>query len=440
MSTWPSQRSSLSTWRRGLGAASGLDLLLAPFIGVTLLLRVLTDDLSGPDSQNSGSLNLSGGIAVLFILVAAGLLLRRRRGVSPTVLAGLWLCLWTAIAVNTDGASTETLREGVREASVVALAVIIYNGRGAVTVVLATRLVQLVGFAPALIALYQLASHTGRDIAGELRSYGTFAHPDSAAMFFAIAATVSLWRYLDDGRHRLDALLTTVFAVALLATFSLDGLATLVAMLVAYGALIRGSFRAKLIPCAVAGLVTVAFFATPLGAKRFTSESSTRVGTAEHGEANSSLAWRLDKWKTLIPEWKRSPLVGLGLGTTITGARLPGNQFAGEAPHNEYLRYLVETGVVGLAILLWALGIMIRRLVLKRRVRSVVGVGTFKPATLAIVVVIGCLVNSLAESTLLNSPTCYAAALIVVAVLSLPSIEVGEATIAPAVRTRRSAH
>jgi hypothetical protein len=427
MNASPLQRSRVFSLRRWFDPASGLGCLLVAFLGATLLVRVLTDDLAGPDSQNSGSLNLSGGIAVLFILVAIGLLLGRRRGVLPAALAVLWLCIWTGVAVNTSGASSETLREGVREVSVVALAVIVYNARGAVTVPIATRLVQLVGFAPALIALYQLASHTGKDIAGELRSYGTFAHPDSAAMFFAIAAAASLWRYLDDGRRRFDALLTALFVAALLTTLSLDGLITLIAMLMAYGALRPGAFRARLIPWAIAGLAALTFFATPVGSRRITNESSTSLRTAERGEANSSLAWRLNKWKTLLPEWERSPVVGRGLGTTVTGRRIPGNQFAGEAPHDEYVRYLVETGVVGLAILLWALTILTRRLVRKRRVPGAMEVGTPNPATLALVIVIGCLVNSLAENTLLNSPTCYAAVLIVYAVLALPLIEMRRA-------------
>ena len=429
MTALPLQRSRVFSLRRWFDPASGLDRLLVPFLGATLLVRVLTDNLSGLDTQNSGSLNLSGGIAVLFILVAVGLLTRRRRGVLPTALAVLWLCVWTGVAVNTNGASTETLREGVREASVIALAAIVYNARGAVTVPIATRLVQLVGFAPALVALYQLAAHTGRDIGGEFRSYGTFAHPDSAAMFFAIAAIASLWRYLDDGQRRFDALLTAVFAAALLTTLSLDGLATLIAMLIAYGALRPGSLRNKLIPCAVAGLVALAFFATPLGTRRIANEASTRLRTAESGKANSSLAWRLDKWKMLMPKWERSPFVGQGLGTTITGQRILGNEFAGEAPHNEYVRCLVETGIVGLAILLWAFTILISRLVRKQRIRGRLDVSTFNPATLALVIVIGCLVNSLAENTFLNSTTCYAAALIVAAVLSLPGTETRRAPI-----------
>jgi O-antigen ligase len=436
MSAWPSQASRLTPWRRTLGAASGLALStggLVLFLGATLLVRVLTDDLSSPNSRHSGSLNLSGAIAVLFILVAGGLLLRRRHGVLPTVLAVLWLCVWTAVAVNTSGASTETLREGVREGSVIALAVIVYNARGAVTIPIATRLVQLVGFAPALLALYQLATHTGMDVSGQLRSNGTFAQPNSAVMFFGLAAIASLWRYLDYGRRRSDALLVTLFAAAVISTYSVDGLISVVAMMAAFGALLAGPWRDRLVPYMVGGLVVLVFFATPLGSQRISKESSTSVATTEGQKPNSDLAWRLHKWKTLIPDWERSPLFGRGLGTTTTEAAIPKNAFAGTPPLNEYVRYLVETGVVGFMILLGALAVLIRRLVRRRRIPGTLDAGTLNAATLALAVIAGCLVNSLADNTFLDSPTCYAAALIVVAVLSLPGIEVRRAPASQAV-------
>jgi O-antigen ligase len=417
-----SQRSRALPWRGWLGATSGLNPLLVGFLGAALLLRVLTDDLSAPDSRHSGSLNLSGGIAVLLILVAGCLLLRRRRGVLPTVLTVLWLCIWMAIAVNTSGTSIETLREGVREVSVVALAVIVYNVRGVVTVPIATRLVQLVCFAPALIALYQLATHTGMDVAHNLRANGTFAHPNSAAMFFAIAAIASLWQYLDNGRHRYDALLMTLFATALIATFSIDGLITLVAMLTAFGALRPGSLRVKLGPCAIAGVVVLVFFATPLGSQRVAGETSTSLAAAERGETNSTLDTRLYRWKTLLPEWEQSPVFGRGLGTTTTTESTSANRLNYLLPHNEYLRYLVETGVVGLAILLAALAILLRGLFRMRNVLGTPSAGTFNSPSLGIAIVLGCLVNSLADNTLLNSPTCYAAALIVAAVLAAPGV------------------
>jgi len=422
MSAWPSQRGRLSSWQRGLDTASGLDLVLVSFLAAMLFVRVLTDDVSPADSRHTGSLNLSGVIAVLFMLVALGLLVRRRHGVLPTVLAVSYLCVWTAVALNTNGASTETLREGVREVSIVALFVIVYNARGVVTVPIAARLVQLIGFVPALIALYQLATHTGMDIAHNIRANGTFAHPSSAAMFFTIATTASLWLYLDNGRRRVDVLLTTLFAAALIATFSIDGLITLVAMLVAFGALHPGSLRSKLVPYAVACVVVLVFFATPLGSRRVVKESSTSLATSEQEKANTSLAWRLHKWKTLLPEWERSPIVGRGLGTTVTVEHIPGNEYAGEPPLNEYVRYLVETGIVGLAILLAALFLLVRALVRRRRIPGTLEAGTRNAPTLALAIVVGCLIDSLADNTLLDTPTAYAVALIVAAVLACPSV------------------
>jgi O-antigen ligase len=419
-----SQRGRRSApWHR-LGATSRSNRLLVPFLALTLFVRILTDDLSAPDSRHSGSLNLSGVIAVLFMLVAAGLLLRRRQGLVPTVLVGLWLCIWIVIAVGTSGTSTETLREGVREMSVVALGVTVYNARGIVTVPIATRLVQFVGFVPALLALYQLATDTGMDVAGNIRAHGTFAHPNSAAMFFAIAATVSLWLYLDNGRHRVDALLMTLFGAALIATFSIDGLITLAAMFTALGALRPGTLRAKLGPCAFAAALVLIFFATPLGAKRVAGDTATSLAAADRGETTSTLDTRLYRWKTLLPQWEESPVFGRGLGTTTTAEDTATNRLNGLLPHNEYIRYLVETGIVGAAILLAALTLLIRNIVRRRRAPGTLDAGTINAPALALAIVFGCLVNSLADNTLLNSPTCYAATLIIVAVLALPGIKV----------------
>ncbi|HXA53288.1 MAG TPA: O-antigen ligase family protein [Solirubrobacteraceae bacterium] len=417
MSTPISQRDRPSPWPHSLGAVRGLYPPLVLLLGALLLVRILTDDRSAADSRHSGSLNLSSLIAIAFILLAGYLLLQQRRGMLPAALAMLWLCVWMGVAVHTSGASTEALREGVREVSVVALAVIVYNARGTITVPIAARLVQLVGCIPAVLALYQLATHTGMDIAGNIRAHGTFAHPNSAAMFFAIAATASLWMYLDAGRRVLDAILTALFCAALIATFSIDGLATASAMLLVLGALRPGPLAAKLVPCAVAAALVLVFFATPLGSKRVAGETATSLSAAERGETTSTLDTRLYRWKTLLPEWERSPVVGQGLGVTTTAVGTRSNPLNGLLPHNEYIRYLVETGIIGVVILLAALVILIRQLLrLRGDPRDSERVNG---AALALAVVAGCLVNSLADNTLLNSPTCYAAILIVTAALAV---------------------
>lgn len=412
-------RTRMSSLRSRFTAVHRGETLLTSFLGVALLARVLTDNLAPPDSHQSGSLNLSSGIAVLFILLAALLLLRQRRGLRPTMLAALWVCAWTAVAVDTHGASAETLREGVREGSVIALAVIVANAPRRITIATAARLVVLIGFLPGAIAVYQLATHSGMDIAGNIRANGTFAHPDSAAMFFAIAAAASLWLYLEDGRRRLDALLLLLFGAAVIATYSIDGTLALIAMLTALGALRRGSSREKLGCYLAATLAIVAFLATPLGLRRILHESTTSAASAQHGGDSTSLDWRLHKWETLLPRWEASPIVGQGLGSTVTAKAVPGDPYSGKPPHNEYVRYLVETGVLGLTILLGALALLVRDLARRRRNLDRLQEASNDALALALVVIAGCLVNALADNTFLNSPTCYAAALIVISASSV---------------------
>jgi O-antigen ligase len=391
--------------------AVAIDLPLIPVIGLSLLVRVLTDDLSSSTSRHSSSVNLSALIAVVLILVAIGLALRRRQAIWPTLLATAWLGIWTAIAIGSHGLSSLTIREGVREGSIVALAVIVFNSRDVLKLSVVTRIVQLAGLPSAFIALYQLATHGGQSIEGHLRAYGTFAQPNSAAVFFAIATMTSLWRYLDTGRRRSDALFVVVYAVATVSTFSLGGLASLLVMIFAYGLLRPGSLRLKLGSCLVAVVIIVSFLATPLGSARLASEASTNVSPG-HGTSNSSLSWRFYKWKTLIPEWEKEPLFGQGIGTTTTTEGTSENHTAGFLPHSEVVRYLVETGTAGFVVLVAALAALCVRLSRRRALPD-----TNQAATFGLALLLGLLVNAVAANTLLYTPAAYATALILAATL-----------------------
>ena len=162
----------------------------------------------------------------------------------------------------------------------------------------------------------------------------------------------------------------------------------------------------------------IAFLSTSLGAKRIANESSTRLnsGSAQNGTANTSLAERIYKWHTLIPEWEQSPFVGRGLGTTLTTEGKFEDAATGLVPHNEYLRYLVETGVIGLTSLLSPSSSYIRRLAQRRRGAF----GAPNAGALGIAIIAGCPVNAIADNTLLYATTGYAAALIIGAILSMP--------------------
>jgi O-antigen ligase len=399
--------------------AVAIDLPLAPFLGLALLVRVLTDDSSSATSRHSAAVNISVLIAGLFILVAAGLILRRGQKFGPALLASFGLCLWTAIAVKTNGASAVTIREGVREASMVAIAVIVCNSRRVLTLAVVTRLIQLAGIVSACIALYQLATHTGQPVAGEIRSNGTFAQPNGAAVFFAVATMASLWRFIEFGHRRFDTLLVALFAGATLATFSLGGLSCLLVMLIAFGLLRPGSPRIKLGSLAVAAVIVAVFLATPLGAERIASQSSTNFASTGKREASgSSLEWRFDKWRTLLPEWEQNPVFGRGLGTTTLTEGTTEHRTLGTLPHSEYVRYLVETGAIGLAALLGGIFVLLRRL---RRIAASDPNGA---GALGLAITLGLLVNAVAANTLLYTAAAYAAIAIVAAILSESNPEV----------------
>ena len=397
--------------------AVAVDLPLVPFLAGVLFVRVLTDaTLSSTTSRYTGALNLSAAIAILFMLVAGGLMLRRQRGAGPALLVVIGLGVWTLVAIASQGASTVTVREGVREASMLAVALIVYNAPRTFAMPVVVRILQVVGTISAIVAIEQFASGTGVMINGEIRSAGTFTHPNGASMFFSIAAAGSIWRYFDYGRGRLDLLLAALFAAATISTFSLSGLGALIAMLVVFGALRRrGSLKMMLGSYAAAALVVIAFLATPLGAERIANESETNLGAA-HSEqvSTTSLGWRFYKWGLLLDEWNETPYVGHGLGYTVTREGTVENVTEGSVPHNEYLRYLVEIGIFGTALLLAAVVALLSAL--KRRRRN----DRSGAAILATAVVAGCLVNGLADNTFLYTTTGYAAAMVVAAALALP--------------------
>ncbi|MBE9214634.1 O-antigen ligase family protein [Plectonema cf. radiosum LEGE 06105] len=70
------------------------------------------------------------------------------------------------------------------------------------------------------------------------------------------------------------------------------------------------------------------------------------------GDGNSA-NWRIAQWSFLIDAWKQSPLLGYGLGTSqyIT--------YFQNYAHNDYLRFLAETGIIGFTSFIVFLGIQI---------------------------------------------------------------------------------
>lgn len=89
----------------------------------------------------------------------------------------------------------------------------------------------------------------------------------------------------------------------------------------------------------------VGLLAVPAGLLLAVPAIRDRIFTtaSPYENATGSIGWRLSYWQEVLPLAERNPLTGIGLGVTQLQTE------EGAAPHNEYLRFLVETGVVGLA-------------------------------------------------------------------------------------------
>lgn len=85
---------------------------------------------------------------------------------------------------------------------------------------------------------------------------------------------------------------------------------------------------------------TIVLLAVPQVSHRigevFTAPSASEVG-------NDSLSWRLSYWREVLPLVRENPITGIGLGGTAFRTE------TAAAPHNDYLRFLVEAGITGVA-------------------------------------------------------------------------------------------
>lgn len=79
-------------------------------------------------------------------------------------------------------------------------------------------------------------------------------------------------------------------------------------------------------------------------------------GASAFSGRDPTVVWRLQRWKTEIAEFEKSPLIGMGIGKGFP-----------KYAHNVYLRLLHETGVLGFMTFLLLHGWVVARLVQTRK-------------------------------------------------------------------------
>jgi len=205
-------------------------------------------------------------------------------------------------------------------------------------------------FAPMAFGYYQILTSQGIIVAGVHRIYGTLAHPNAFSLYIVLFMAIAGWK-LKFARRRLPWFVAQlVLLTALLHTFSLGGLVMITVLFVLL-ILKEFEFKVRLAVFFLLLLLLIGFGNTDTGQKRLAElkHMPSLSEVLKDRVTTNSFTWRILNWRLLLERWSERPVLGYGLNT----AELVSPWQA--SPHNDYLRFLLELGVIGFLFFLWFL-------------------------------------------------------------------------------------
>lgn len=181
------------------------------------------------------------------------------------------------------------------------------------------------------------------------RINGTLGHPNTFASFLVLFTGLTYWKVREGQKALPWCLLLVAEVFFLVNTKALVGLPMLVVLILVL-TIPQLSFRNLIGAAFVLAMLILLFVSTEFGRERLATVLETPLLNSDitinraillSWSDGNSFNWRLAQWNFLIEEWKQSPILGYGLGlATYLG---PIRAYA----HNDYVRVLVEGGIVG---------------------------------------------------------------------------------------------
>lgn len=371
-----------------LGAVAVVIYFFADFERAVLGLLILRSSI---DSFNAAQLPAAFalGLDALTLLYVTVMLLTRQNVRTDWfwwffagwwVVQGLWVILLPLGGLGFDAEFLlDSIREWVRLFSwlMVYLLIMQLQNRLPPEKVISTLFLSLV--IPITVAVMQMflpsllpafLSPIPGDGLGSLASVGarirgTIGHPNGFATFLLLFIGLTWWKLGQSTRRWpwlvMLGLLAFLF-VSTKALFALMMLGVFVLVLIAPKLSLPNLINGVLLLT----IVIVLFAGTDFGRQRIGSIANTPLLNPNidisraillSNHDHNSFNWRIAQWTYLLKAWHQFPILGYGLGTSIYVST---NKLL---PHNDYIRSLVEGGIVGLVLFMAFFGAQVVRLV-----------------------------------------------------------------------------
>ncbi|MCZ3385478.1 MAG: O-antigen ligase family protein, partial [Actinomycetia bacterium] len=248
---------------------------------------------------------------------------------------------------------------------------------------------------PIGLGLYQAATGSGLWVAGFVRVVGTFRHPVPYSIYLVIII-LTIVALLPNVRTKLRIPLAIYAALAVVVLVS--SLTRSAWMALALGIVVIAVLQSRwLIPLMVVVAIGAAVL-SPNVMQRVTEMAEP--GTSTVGDPTNSLTWRINYWKETLDLADGRTVTGIGMG--MVQRSTPEEK----APHNDYLRVVVEGGVLALAGYIWLLVALVRLALKAVRDRGRLrgppkGVAVGFVASLAALLLLGIVSNVISQVVLL---------------------------------------
>lgn len=316
-----------------------------PALAAMIVLRTATDFLTDQEVFQLGawSINFTSLAGLLVIIFALFIFLRHKGWREKIPLSTNWLLFLIAAVILTLWSINfkSSLVEILRWSSFFALFVLgFFLGRGGERTTIVIKTLIFSSVIPVLVSLNQALSGGGFFDGTRWRVNGTFVHPNMLGFYLVYILTLSLFIFLTLKKQAIEKYFYLLFSLplfaALILTYTRGAWVALAVILVLIG-LFR--FRLFLFSSLVVLIMFYALF----------SPFQERVNSLISFSASDSTVWRLDLWRDALGYAQNRPWTGYGPGTAIQviGQNRPVTLGSSE-PHNDYVKILLETGLIGL--------------------------------------------------------------------------------------------